>query len=656
MLLTFILGFYLAPGAQPVSYVPESYPAPVGAYLWPEYTPTATTFSLWAPTADEVVLRVFKAGRGGQVYKATNLKPIGQGIWQIRMPGNMEGIYYTYEVREGSQWLGQTPGIYAQAVGVNGQRAMLLDLDRTDPDGWADDHGPAIGAPNEAIIYEVHVRDMTVDPSSGSAHPGKFLGLAETGTRSPDGQATGLDHFKELGVTHVHLLPSFDFYSIDETRLDEPQYNWGYDPLNYNVPDGSYATDPYDGAVRIREFKEMVKALHDQGIGVILDVVYNHTRLTEQSNFSKEAPGYYYRHWPDGSWANASACGNETASERPMMRKFMTESVIHWVKEYHIDGFRFDLMGIHDTVTMNHITREVKKVDPDVFIYGEGWTAGDSPLPVGQRALKAHMQAMPQVSAFSDDIRDGLKGGWNDWTAPGFVSGAPDKEASVRFGVVGSIQHPGVPYAAVNYSKAPWTNDPWQAISYVSCHDNHTLWDKLKISRPDASDEERLAMHKLANAVVLTTQGMAFLHGGVDMARTKHGVENSFESPDSINRIDWHWKAVHHDVFDYYKKLVELRKHHPGFRMPTGDMVREHLQFIDSPPGTVAYRITGHANGDAWQDIVVVYNANTRAVDLAVKGHWTIAAQGSDINEKGLGQMKNRLSVPPVSMLIGFMD
>lgn len=651
-----LLGLCGLCNAQAVKNQPTLYPAPVDAQLWTNYSPQQTTFFLWAPTAREVVLRLYKKGAGGEVYKTDTMKPAGRGIWQVTLKGDLDGVFYTYQVRDETGWLAETPGIYAAAVGVNGQRAMVLDMKRTNPSGWAEDKGPRIDKPNDAIIYELHIRDMTIHPGSGSSYPGKYLGLAETGTRGPGAQATGLDHLRELGITHVHLLPAFDYRSVDETRLDEPQFNWGYDPLNYNVPEGSYATDPYDGAVRIREFKEMVKALHDNGIGVILDVVYNHTGHTEESNFNQEAPGYYYRHWTDGAYANASACGNETASERPMMRKFMTESIIHWVKEYHIDGFRFDLMGIHDTATMNHILREVRKVDPDVFIYGEGWTAGDSPLPVGQRALKAHMQDMPGISAFSDDIRDGLKGSVFDEMDKGFVSGAKGKEASVKFGVAGAIAHDQVDYTAVNYSKAPWTNDPWQAVSYVSCHDNHTLYDKLRISCPDASEAEIIAMHKLANAVVLTSQGMAFLHAGVDMLRTKQGEHNSYNLPDSINQIDWQRKAEYREVFDYYRKLIALRKNHPAFRMPTGDLVRKHVQFIDTPEGLVAFRISDHANGDRWKEIVVVYNAGTTGAYLPVKGEWKLAALGGDIDENGIGRMKDILAVPARSMLVAFRE
>lgn len=639
---------------QPLPDALTGYPEPVDVDLWTRYSPVETTFSIWAPTATHVVLRLYKHGTGSQVYKTSSLAPIGLGVWRITLKGDLQGVFYTYQVRESNGWLAETPGIYAAAAGVNGQRAMVLDLRATDPPGWGKDHGPVLAKPNDAIIYEAHIRDMTIHPNSGSSFPGKYLGLSEAGTRSPDGLSTGLDHLRELGITHVHVLPAFDYLSVDEARLEEPQFNWGYDPLNYNLPEGSYATDPHDGAVRIREFKQMVKALHDQGIGVILDVVYNHTGLSEHSSFSQEVPGYYYRHWPDGTPGNASACGNETAAERPMMRKFMTESVLHWIREYHIDGFRFDLMGIHDTATMNEIAREVRKADADVFLYGEGWTAGNSPLPEGQRALKANMQALPLVSAFCDEMRDGLKGSVFEAMDKGFVSGAPNQEASVMFGIVGAIAHDQVNYPAVNYSKAPWAKTPWQSISYVSCHDNHTLYDKLRISRPDANEAEIIAMDKLANAVVLTSQGIAFLHAGEEMLRTKRGEDNSYNLPDSINQLDWHRKAIYREVFDYYRKLIALRSHHPAFRMPTGEMVRQHLRFLEAPPGTIAFQISGHAHGDPWREILVAYNPGTGPIPLSVKGKWTLAALGSQINEKGLGKISNRVTLPACSMMIAF--
>ena len=468
---------------------------------------------------------------------------------------------------------------------------------------------------------------------------------------------TGIDHLKELGITHVHLLPTFDHYAIDETKLDSAQYNWGYDPQNYNVPEGSFSSDPYHAEVRIREFKQMVKAFHDNGIGVILDVVYNHTGRTENSNFNLEAPGYYYRQREDSTYSDASGCGNETASEREMMRQFMIQSVTYWAREYHLDGFRFDLMGIHDIETMNALSKAVKEVNPNVIIYGEGWTAGDSPLPEAQRALKKHTYQMPQVSAFSDDIRDGIKGSVFDDASTGFVSGAAGAEESIKFGVVGSISYPGLDYATVNYSDTAWANVPWQAVNYVSCHDNHTLYDKLKISRPDATEEELERMARLANAIVLTSQGTAFLHAGAEMLRTKHGEHNSYNLPDSINRIDWNWKAQHSETVAFYAQLIALRKAHPAFRMTTQAQVVENLRFIlPNQDEVVAYIISNSANGDSWKEIMVVYNARPEALELDLDPSWQIALFDDQFYPPIKSLRGPTIKIPALSSVIAYKE
>ncbi len=630
------------------------YPATTDINLWPEYSPSSTTFKLWSPAAEEVNLLFYDKGDGGEATSTMSLESDADGLWQTSIKGDLHGQYYTFQVKSEGQWLDETPGIYAQAVGVNGMRGMVLDLEKTNPTNWSDDKGPAINKPNEAIIYELHVRDITIDKSSGSSYPGKFIGLVEEGTTGPKDIKTGIDHIKELGATHVHLLPSFDNYSIKEDQLDSPQYNWGYDPQNYNVPEGSFSTDPFNADVRIKEFKQMVKGFHDNGIGVILDVVYNHTGKTENSNFNLEAPGYYYRQWDDGKWSDASACGNETASDRPMMRKFIIESILYWAKEYHLDGFRFDLMGIHDIETMNAVAEAVKKVNPNIFIYGEGWTAGDSPLPEPSRALKKYTQEMPQVSAFSDDLRDGLKGSVFDDLDTGFVSGKKNMEQSIKFGIVGSIKHKQIEYKEVNYSNSPWTTEPWQAVSYVSCHDNHTVYDKLKISKPESSINDIIAMDKLANAIVLTSQGMSFIHAGAEMLRTKGGEHNSYNLPDSINKIDWNWKVDNKAVFDYYKNLISLRKNHPAFYMPTGQMVRENLSFIETESGIVAFTISNNANGDSWKDILVIYNANEKEANVGVIGEWSVAVKEDVFNETGIEKVKGKVTVPRLSMLVGF--
>jgi pullulanase len=580
-----------------------------------------------------------------------------QGTWTARFEEDLLGTFYAYQVKVEGEWREEAPCPYTKAVGTNGMRGQVLGLDATDPEGWEADQRPPLENRTDVIIYELHVRDVSKHPNSGIEHKGKFLGLAETGTTGPEGVSTGLDHIADLGVTHVHLLPAFDFRSIDETKLAENRYNWGYDPQNYNVPEGSYSMDPADGASRIREFKTMVKAMHDKGLRVVLDVVYNHTGWTEQSLFNQLVPGYYYRQNEDGSFANASACGNETASDRAMVRKFIVESVKYWVEEYHIDGFRFDLMAIHDIETMNAVAEALEAIDPSIIVYGEGWTAGDSPLSVERRALKAHTAQMPGVSAFSDDIRDGLKGSVFVHDERAFVSGKPGREEDVKFGVVASIQHPQLNYDSVSYSEGPWATHPTQTVTYVSCHDNHTLWDRLAISCEGEPEAERIKMHKLALATVLSSQGISFLHAGSEFLRTKNGVENSYESPDSINQIDWARKANYAGVHAYVKGLIALRKAHPAFRMTTKEQVQEHLKFLEvAQANLVAYTISGNANGDEWANILVVLNGNAdyQTVDIP-EGDWKVVVDGTQVSLSGIGEISGgTLQVPGRTAMVLF--
>jgi pullulanase len=632
----------------------EEYPTVKDTNLWLDYSKEETLFKIWSPTADNIRLQLYKTGNDGAAYESNDMAVGENGLWTKKMKGDLNGVYYTFQVMVEGKWLEETPGTYVKAVGVNGERGMVLDFDSTNPPEWENDKGPKMTYPNEAIVYELHIRDMTIHPESGSSMPGKYLGLVEAGTKGPEGVPTAMDHLKSLGITHVHLLPTYDHYSIDESRLDTPQFNWGYDPRNYNVPEGSFSSDPYKAEVRIKEFKQMVKAFHDNGIGVILDVVYNHTGRTEDSNFNLESPGYYYRNWEDGNLSNASGCGNETASEREMASKFIKESVVYWAEEYHLDGFRFDLMGVHDISTMNEVVAAVKRVNPEIFVYGEGWTAGDSPLPIAQRAIKKNTFLMPQISAFSDDIRDGLKGSVFEEKSTGFVSGAENTEESVKFGIVGSIQHPQVNYKAVNYSDTAWANDPWQTISYVSCHDNHTLYDKLKISREQADEATILAMAKLANAIVLTSQGTAFIHAGAEMLRSKGGEHNSYNLPDAVNQIDWNWKVTNASSVAYHKNMITLRKQHPAFRMTSGEAVRTNLVFDKVAPGLVSYQISNNANGDEWKNIYVVYNARNEAAAIALKGEWQLAVLGDDFTMDEGKIVNGSIAVPAVSIMVAF--
>ncbi len=633
----------------------ELYPVRSGSLTEMEYAPEATQFTLWAPTADEVRLMLYEAGEGGHAYETVSMERAEEGTWKTKVEKDLKGKFYTFNVKIDGKWQGDTPGINAKAVGVNGKRAAIIDLRETDPEGWAEDKRPPLASPADIIIYEVHHRDFSVHPSSGIEHKGKFLAMTETGTKNPGGMATGIDHLKELGVTHVHILPSYDYASVDETRLDENKYNWGYDPLNYNVPEGSYSTDPYRPEVRIREFKQMVQALHKAGIRVVLDVVYNHTFNTAESNFERTVPGYFYRQRPDGTLADASACGNETASNRPMMRKYMIESVLYWINEYHIDGFRFDLMGIHDIETMNEIRKAASAVDPTIFIYGEGWAASAPQMPEDSLAMKANTYKMPGIAAFSDEMRDALRGPFNNNEQGAFLAGLPGGEESIKFGIAGAVKHPQINNDSVNYSKAPWAGQPTQMISYVSCHDDMCLVDRLKASVPGITPEELVRLDKLAQTAVFTSQGVPFIYAGEEVLRDKKGVHNSYQSPDSINAIDWDRKTLNADAFAYYKGLIQLRRNHPAFRLGDAELVRKHLEFLPvEGTNLVAYRLKDHAGGDTWKDIIVVLNARREVASLSVpEGKYTVVCQNGLVNEKGLATIYGpSLKVAPQSAMI----
>lgn len=601
-------------------------PAAAGAQTFNEadYTPEQTTFRLFAPdNAKTVKLRIYKAGHKGRPERTVKMERTAADTWTATVTGNLMGRFYTFDTGRG-----ECAGVFAKAVGVNGQRAAIIDMDKTDPAGWNDDRRPVVKSPADLVIYEMHHRDYSIDASSGIANGGKFLALTDP---------KAIAHLKELGVNAVHILPSFDYASVDETRLSTPQYNWGYDPVNYNVPDGSYSTDPYKPETRIREFKQMVLALHKAGIRVILDVVYNHTFNIDGSNFQRTYPDYFYRKTADGKYSDGSGCGNETASERDMMRRFMVESVLYWIDEYHIDGFRFDLMGCHDIETMNAIRKAVDKVDPTIFIYGEGWSAGSCALPKEQLGLKANMKAMPGIAAFSDELRDALRGPFSDDTKGAFLAGKPGEEESIKFGIAGAIEHPQVDMSKVNYSTEAWASQPTQMISYVSCHDDMCLTDRLRASIPGITTDELIRLDMLAQTAVLTSQGVPFILSGEEMLRDKKGVHNSYNSPDSINRLDWNNMERYPQVMDYYKNLTRLRRNHPAFRLGSADLVRRHLEFLPTQPGLVAFRLKDYAGRDDWRNIIVILNAAKQQRKVTIpQGNYTIVCHEGKIDENGL--------------------
>ena len=626
---------------------------------WTEmvYTPKSTNFMLWAPTAEAVKVNIFDEGLDSKAVNSVKMRRGDNGQWTAEIDEDLNGKFYTFNVCIDGKWLDGTPGVMAKAVGVNGKRAAILDLKSTDPEGWENDKRPELKSFNDIILYEMHHRDFSLDSLSGINNKGKFLALTEEGTRNIYGQTTGIDHLKELGITHVHILPSYDYASVDETKLDTPQYNWGYDPQNYNVPDGSYSTDPYKPEVRIREFKQMVQSLHKAGIRVIMDVVYNHTFNTEHSNFELTVPGYFYRQNEDGTFANGSGCGNETASDREMVRRYIVESVKHWVNEYHVDGFRFDLMGIHDIETMKAIRAELDKIDPTIFIYGEGWAASAPKYPKEKLAMKANTWQMPGIAAFSDEFRDSLRGSWSDDTKGAFVTEGKGYESGVMFGIAAALPHPQLKEALKDYP-ASWTAQPAQMISYISCHDDHCIGDRLLITAPKADTKQRMRLLKLAETAVFTSQGVPFIFTGDELMRDKKGVKNSFNSPDSINVIDWRLKKEHNDSYEYIKGLIALRKAHPAFRLGSAEKVYEHLEFINpGREGVVAFRIKGQPAGEEWKDITVIFNAKAETVRVEVpEGTYRMVCYDGKISpEKGLKDTKGKtLVAAPQSATIAY--
>ncbi len=603
------------------------------------YKASGTGFRLWAPAASGVDVLLYEAPEGGlpQIYPLTADRG---GTWVVEVPGDLKGKYYTFRLTNDSCSL-EIMDPYAIGAGVNGNRALVVDLSETNPPGWESTVRPPFQSPTDAIIYEIHMRDLSMHSNSGIKHKGKFLGFTELGTVGPDGVKTGLEHLKELGVTHVQLMPSFDFASVDERRPG--QYNWGYDPKNFNLPEGSYATDP-DGTARIKEFKRMVQALHQNGIRVVMDVVYNHTYVGA-SPFESIAPHCYYRFHPDGRPSNGSGTGNETASEQPMVRKFIVDSVRFWAREYKVDGFRFDLMALHDVETMKQVRAALNEIDPSILICGEPWTGGASPLEHSLRLQKGNQKGLG-IGVFNDNFRNAIKGD-NDGTHKGFATGAGMLTTSIQRGVAGSIQ----------YDR--WLSDfalhPSESINYVSAHDNLTLWDKIARSNPHDTEADRIRMDLLAQAIVFTSQGVVFLHGGEEMLRTKGGHHNSYRAPDVVNQLDWSRKARYEAAFRYYQGLAQLRRAHPAFRMSTAEQVKRHLTFLEGlAPNTVAFLLDDHAGGDPWRRIMVVYNPNREAVEIPVPvGAWSVAAK--DLHVGGITEVvSRRVTVPRISMVVLF--
>ena len=604
------------------------YPVPEATLEECVYNGNSTDFTVWSPAAEAAQLRLYKAA-GDAAYMTVNMKKSKDGLWKATVKEDVKGSLYTFQVCIDGKWLEETAGIAAKAVGVNGQHGAVIDWADTDPEGWENDKSPKID-PSDIIVYELQHRDFSVHSTSGIQNKGKYLALTEQGTKNPDGLATGIDHLKELGVTYIQLLPSTDFATIDETRLEDNQYNWGYEPLNYNAVEGSFSTDPYNPVTRIKEFKQMVQSLHAAGFRVILDVVYNHTTHAPNTGFERTMPGYFYRMREDGTYFDGSGCGNETASEQAMFRKYMVESLEWWMKEYHIDGYRFDLMAIHDIETMNLISERLHAIDPDVVIYGEGWAAASPAYPAEQIALKANTYMMDKVGAFSDNIRDAVRGPLGCENA-GFMDGVAGNKDNVMFGIAGGVAHPQV-------TVEPWTNNPLQHVSYVSCHDDHCLRDRLE-EATKSSEQDRLRMVKLAQTAVYTSQGIPFIFNGEELYRHKQGVKNSYNKPDSINAIDWTYKTKYNDLVKYYSELAAIRHAHPGFCLGDAELVRKNLRFIDvDDPNVVMFRIENLDGIDDAKSLTVVLNGSKKNHKLEIpKGKYVVLAENGYADVDGIG-------------------
>lgn len=605
------------------------------------YTPQHTKFRVWAPTASEAKLVTYKKWND-KIGTEINMQQSEKGTWKAELTGNQKGLFYTYKVKIGDRWT-EAVDPYVRAASVNGDKGAVVDLEETTPEKWKTNKKPKFKNPEDAIIYELHVRDLSIQPESGIKHKGKYLGVTEKGTRGPKDVKTGLDHMKDLGVTHVQLLPIFDYASVNEENLNEPQYNWGYDPKNFNVPEGSYSTNPYEPTVRITELKQMIQTLHDNNLRVVMDVVYNHMYNAAESNFHKLVPGYYYRYNEDGTFANGTGVGNDTASERKMMRKFMVDSVTYWAKEYNLDGFRFDLMGIHDYETMNEIRKAVNQIDPSIILHGEGWDL-NTPLAAELKANQKNAVKMKGIAHFNDNIRDGLKGSVFEEKENGFVNGKENMEDRIKKGITAGIDYD------INSSTY---KDPEQVLTYVEAHDNHTLWDKLELTNSSDSEEVRKQMHKLSSSILLTSQGIPFLHAGQEFMRTKYGDHNSYKSPDSINQMDWLRRAAFNNEVEYMKGLIDLRKKYSAFRMTSAEQIKKHIAFMDTPKNVVAYSIKGNGNKNEY--FMVTHNANREAVDITLpsKGPWKVLVDGKQAGSKTLYVVHdNKIKVPALSSLV----
>lgn len=620
-----------------------------GRDLGANWTQDATTFRVWAPMAEAVSVNLYKSGdsTAEDLMESISMSADVNGTWIATKNGDLNGVYYTYTATNNGKDV-EACDPYARTTGVNGQRAMVIDMEATNPEGWEEDKNPnADKTFNDAVIYELHIRDLGTHESSGITNVGKFLSLTEHGTTTPGGVVTGVDHMKDLGITHLHILPMYDYASVNETKLDTAQFNWGYDPVNYNVPEGSYSTDPYHGEVRVKEAKQMVQSLHKDGISVIMDVVYNHVYDAGNFCFNKLVPDYFSRK-TNGTYSNGSACGNDTASERAMVKKYIVDSVLYWATEYHIDGFRFDLVGLIDTETINEVMEAVHAVRPDVVFYGEGWTMNTTVTKKGySMTTQPNSTMVPGFAFFSDTLRDGLKGSVFNNTEKGYVSGANNLESLIEDCFLGSSGN--------------WCTTPTQTINYASCHDNNTLYDRLQLSCPDASQEDLIKMNNLSAAIYMTAQGIPFVHAGEEMLRTKVNPgggfnENSYNASDEVNSIKWNTleDSVYTDVVDYYKGLIAFRKAHPVLRLTTAEDVAKHVSVVDMEDANVtAFSVTGGLEGETADAMYIVFNPNNEVKEITLpEGEWHVCINGETAGVESLEKVSDTATVDAISALV----
>jgi pullulanase len=604
-----------------------------GSDLGNTFSPQCTAFRVWAPTASDVQLRLYNS-ETGLLTQNVDMQRSVKGTWYVEIRNNLENWYYLYQVTtQGTTQTAVDP--YVRAVAVNATRGMIVDLAKTNPDGWNSDRYQQLADPVDAIIYETHVRDFSIHSSSGMAHKGQYLAFTERGTKGPDAIVTGVDSLKQLGVTHVQVLPIEDFASVDES--DPSQYNWGYDPRNYNVPEGAYASTPH-GTARIIEYKRMIQSLHASQLGIIMDVVYNHTFAILNSDFDKIVPQYYYRTNDAGYYTNGSGVGNELATERPMVQKLVRDSISYWIKEYHIDGFRFDLMALVGVDTMSKIAQDMYTINPHSLLYGEPWTGASSGLPGNQLLYKGRQKNLG-IGVFNDNIRNAITGGALNATEQGFATGNPGPIDAVKRGIEGSIND--------------FTASPGETINYVTSHDNYTLWDKIAACNGSSDEAQRIRMDKLAQAIIFTSQGIAFMQGGEEFLRTKDGNDNSYNAGDGVNKFDWSRKAQYQNVFNYYAGLIQLRKNHPAFRMTSASEIRDNLTFLDSPANMIAFLLNGRGVDDTWGQIIVIHNANTTDTTFRLPhGTWNVVVNSEQAGEQILGRVMETVTVAAVACTV----